>query len=150
MSITTPKRAALVLATAWLSTSLAAQPQRPPQPADPTQAQADTPALAYRSALQTYRPWREQAPGNWRALNDEVTRIGGWRSYLREVNEPAATPAALPAATPALALPATPTGAGAGAPTAPASAAPGSPAAAPPRAPSGQTPAPKGHHHGHH
>ncbi len=88
---------------------------------DPADPQARVPLLHYRSGLQAYRPWAEQRSGNWRALNDEVTRIGGWRSYLREVHQaPAArsTPAA--PVTPGL--------------RAPAAASPAAPTAAPPDA----------------
>lgn len=149
MNVKTPRHAALALLALCLGPSLAAAPDRTAPAPGPDQAQAPVPGLAYRSALQAYRPWREQAPGNWRQLNDEVTRIGGWRSYLREVNQtptlhapspsftpplaPAlAPPAAAPAATPA----ATPVN-GASATT-----------AAPPTAAAKSTPKPP--HHGHH
>jgi hypothetical protein len=132
---------AVALVLAGPAAPVVAQPARPaptpPASADPTRAQAPVPALAYRSALQNYRPWREQAPGDWRALNDEVTRIGGWRSYLREVHQAPATPAdATPKPTPALATPATVS------PTPRSEAAP-RPAAEP-------IPPRKGHSHGHH
>ncbi len=59
-----------------------AQPR--PDPADPT---ARVPAAAYRSPFADYRPLGDEAVGNWRAANDEVGRIGGWREYAREVQE---------------------------------------------------------------
>lgn len=160
MKVLTFRHAAAALGAIALSASLAAQPSRQtpaPQPsraADPTQAQADVPALAYRSALNTFRPWGEQAPGDWRALNDEVTRIGGWRSYLREVNQAPAAPAPSKASTPALAPPAAaPASASASAGTAngpatgpvSAEAAAGNSTSTPTA-----TPTPKGSHHGHH
>ncbi|MDQ8020709.1 MAG: hypothetical protein REI94_02645 [Moraxellaceae bacterium] len=40
-----------------------------------------------------YRAFRDEAPRNWREVNDEVARAGGWRAYLREAqreNAPAA------------------------------------------------------------
>jgi hypothetical protein len=90
---------------AWAQTP--ASGQAPPSdqtgPAlDAGQAAAAVPALVYRSALQTYRPWREQSLGDWRALNAQANRVGGWRSYLREVHQAPATPAAQPT-TPGLA-----------------------------------------------
>lgn len=75
---------------------------------DPAQRQAEAPQPVYRSAFGLYRPWQEQALGDWRALNDRVGRIGGWRTYLREAHAPEpASPATMtappmePGATPA-------------------------------------------------
>jgi hypothetical protein len=77
--------------------------------ADPGERQADAPRPAYRSAFSLYRPWHDQAVGDWRALNDRVGRIGGWRTYLREAQEPEPREAgAAPAAPAAGATPAAP------------------------------------------
>lgn len=132
---------AVALALSGLAAPAVAQPAprvspgTPTAPSDPIQVQAPVPALAYRSALQSYRPWREQGPGDWRALNDEVTRIGGWRSYLREVQQTPEAPARTAPHTPALATSTAPAGTDAG----PAPHTPAEPAAAR-----------KGHAHGHH
>lgn len=55
---------------------------------DPAQTQADVLRPAYRSAFGAYRPWQDQAVGDWRALNDRVGRVGGWRTYLKQAQEP--------------------------------------------------------------
>lgn len=68
---------------------------------DPLDAQAPLPPLIYRSALQGYRPNVEAAVGNWPAANEQVGRIGGWRAYAREAQQPDAVPAAAPLDTPA-------------------------------------------------
>ena len=67
--------------------------------ADPTRAQAEVPAARHQSALQTYRRAAdpEPKPDAWRAANDTVTRIGGWRTYAREPLPGEAKPAAAPA-----------------------------------------------------
>lgn len=83
----------------------------PPSP-DPTRADAPQGPLAYRSPFEGYRPHRDITPGPWRAMNDEVARIGGWKAYAREAHEAATTKApsegrAAPAA-PATAAPKTP------------------------------------------
>lgn len=57
-------------------------------PKDPTQAQTPVPPLAYTSALARYKRLSDPPPPNWRAANDEVERIGGWRAYLREAQRP--------------------------------------------------------------
>ena len=58
-----------------------AQPNNPP--CDTANISGDT------SPWASYRPWRDQAVGDWRQANDLVGRIGGWRTYAREVAPPA-------------------------------------------------------------
>lgn len=82
------------------------------------------PALpAWRSAFEGYRPFADEPLTSWRESNDNVGRIGGWRAYAREAQQPAApatattpspgvspapaTPAILPPAGPAVPPPAT-------------------------------------------
>ena len=66
-----------------------AQPR--PDPADPA---VQVPAAEYRSSFAGYRPLGEEAVGDWRAANDEVRRIGGWREYAREAQGAADKPGA--------------------------------------------------------
>lgn len=70
---------AACLATAALTSPVEAQ--MPSDSADPV---ARVPAATYRSPFAGYRPLGDDAVGNWRAANDEVGRIGGWREYARE------------------------------------------------------------------
>lgn len=58
-----------------------------PRP-DPLDAQASVPAVAYRSPLAGYRMLADSPPLGWREANDTVRAIGGWRSYLREAQQP--------------------------------------------------------------
>lgn len=58
---------------------------------DPTRADVRANPLPYRSPFDGYRPHRDIAPGPWRAMNDEVARIGGWKAYAREVHEATAS-----------------------------------------------------------
>lgn len=62
--------------------------------ASPLDATADVPAVTYDSAFTRYRPHADQALRSWKDANDNVGRIGGWRSYAREAaqEEPAAAP----------------------------------------------------------
>jgi hypothetical protein len=68
----------------------------PVQPtlADPLDPQAPVPQTVHRSALAGYRAYQALPPPDWRAANDKVGRIGGWRVYLREAQQPATDPAA--------------------------------------------------------
>lgn len=94
----------------------AATAQTPPSAApstakaDPLDARATVPALAYESALNRYRRAGVDKPVDqpmpWRGSNDTAARIGGWRAYAREAQQPDAAPAApAPASTPAKAEP---------------------------------------------
>jgi hypothetical protein len=47
-------------------------------------------AHVYRSAFEGYRPFGDEPAVPWREANDAVGRIGGWRAYAREAQEPAA------------------------------------------------------------
>lgn len=77
-------------------TTAYAQPPSPPAARsvrpDPLDPQASVPALRYASPLAAYRRVGEDSPVPWREANDVVTRIGGWRTYLREAQR--ATPVA--------------------------------------------------------
>jgi hypothetical protein len=59
-------------------------------PASALDASAAVPTLVYRSSLATYRRHSMEQPLSWREANDKVGRIGGWRAYAREANEPEA------------------------------------------------------------
>ncbi len=74
--------AAIAMAASWVATVVA---QTPADPADP---EAKVPAAAYRSPFEGYRALGDEAVGDWRAANEEVGRIGGWREYAREAQAP--------------------------------------------------------------
>ena len=51
--------------------------------------------LKFDSVLSGYKPMTDQKLGSWREANDTVSRIGGWRTYLREAqSKDSATPSA--------------------------------------------------------
>jgi hypothetical protein len=66
---------------------------------DPSNGNALVPPVKYQSPFHGYRPLGEDKAIPWKAANDEVQRIGGWREYAREAREPA-TPAPPGAAAP--------------------------------------------------
>ena len=79
----------LLPAVCAVATPLVAQAQGTPRAApDPLDAEATVPAVVYRSALTTYRRANDAKPVPWRAANDTVGRIGGWRAYAREASRP--------------------------------------------------------------
>lgn len=74
-------------------------------PPDPLDAAAPVPALRHDSVTARHRPLAEQPVAPWKASNDTVGRIGGWRAYAREVQQGASAPAARPTDAPAPAAP---------------------------------------------
>lgn len=84
---------------AWAVLSAAAltaqaQPAGKTQRPDPLDAAASVPAQRYESAFARYRGLGGEKPVSWREANDTVARIGGWRVYAREAQQPDSPPAA--------------------------------------------------------
>ncbi len=62
---------------------------------DPLDASAAVPPVIHRSAFTQYRHLAPAKLDAWKAANDKVGRIGGWRSYAREAAQnPAPAPPA--------------------------------------------------------
>lgn len=55
--------------------------------------------LQFESVLSRYKPMTDQKLGSWREANDTVTRIGGWRTYLKESQAPDAPVTTAPGTT---------------------------------------------------
>ena len=82
--------AAALLATLAAQAQPAAKAARP----DPLDPKASVPALGYVSSFSQYRLLGDEKPASWRDANDTVTRIGGWRAYAREAQQPDPAPVA--------------------------------------------------------
>ena len=80
-----------VLATLCGSAAIAAAPEA----ANPLE---QTPTIQYQSPFRDYRPLGENKLTPWKAANDEVGKIGGWRVYAREASEPAQSLPTMPIA----------------------------------------------------
>lgn len=72
--------------------SVRAQAAEQASATQPYNAMADVPVAGYRSALSGYRTFQDEKVSSWRASNDNVARIGGWRFYAREAREPEPAP----------------------------------------------------------
>lgn len=98
---------------ALCAVALAAAAQTPPSAArkpDPLDPGAGVPAVAYESAFSRDRRTVDDKAIPWREANDTAARIGGWRAYARDAQQPdpaASAPAATPAqpATKAMPMP---------------------------------------------
>lgn len=66
----------------------------------PLDAAAPTRPLAHHPAFVHYRRHVDPVPLEWKASNDNVARIGGWRAHAHEANMPAGAPPEAPAASP--------------------------------------------------
>lgn len=95
-----------LLLTAFLAAQMQAQAQtaaatRP----DPLNPKAQVPAMRYESSFGQVRRVADDKPLAWRDANEAVARIGGWRVYAREAQQPdpaqSPTPAVPPAQAPA-------------------------------------------------
>lgn len=75
----TPRRLACSAAALALAAGLA---HAEPPPTAPTDTAAP---------LEVYQSWRDAPVADWRAANERVHAVGGWRTYLRESQGDAAS-----------------------------------------------------------
>lgn len=61
-------------------------------PAMPSTKPVVTAPLPYKSAFEGYQAYGDDKMTSWKAANDEVARIGGWREYARQALQPENTP----------------------------------------------------------
>jgi hypothetical protein len=64
--------------------------------------------LRYESVFARYKSYRDEKTGSWLGANETVDRIGGWRAYAREAQQPAAAAPPVTSATAAPGGPAKP------------------------------------------
>lgn len=95
---------AVLLAAALfaLLTAAQAQPSAKAARPDPLDPKASVTTLRYESSFARYRLLGEEKPVSWRDANDTVTRIGGWRVYAREAQQPDPAPIPAPVSAPAV------------------------------------------------
>lgn len=86
--------AAWLLALSAAALTAHAQPAARAARPDPLDPKASIPTLSYQSSLSQYRRVDDGKPISWRDANDTVTRIGGWRVYAREAQQPDAAASA--------------------------------------------------------
>jgi hypothetical protein len=76
-----------IAAVFFTNFALAQEANSQPLP-DPVDAQIAAPPLIYISSLKDYHPFGDQKVESWKELNDNVARVGGWRAYARQAQEP--------------------------------------------------------------
>ena len=84
----------LALSSATLLAGHASAQTKTPALAAPPSAAAPAP---FKSAFEGYRAYSDDKMTGWKAANDEVARIGGWREYAKQAQnielKPENTPA---------------------------------------------------------
>jgi hypothetical protein len=83
-----PPRAAFAIALTAIAAASGAQTAAPA--ATDLQAANGAADLGYRSPFEGYQRFTQEQVGSWKAANDNVGRIGGWREYAKEARPPAA------------------------------------------------------------
>lgn len=61
---------------------------RAPSTSPSPQTMTETAPAAFRSALEGYKPYTDEKTVNWKEVNDNAGRIGGWREYAKEASQP--------------------------------------------------------------
>jgi hypothetical protein len=52
--------------------------------------------VSYTSPIANYQPFVDEKVTSWKAANDKVGQIGGWRAYAKEAQQPDNTPTLAP------------------------------------------------------
>lgn len=112
-----PRALPILFCAVFLTAQALAQPTPNVRRPDPLDPKAEVPALRHESTMTQYRRLSDEKILSWRDANDAVARIGGWRVYAREAQQPdpaaankPAAPTQAPAPSPAPAALSTPTG----------------------------------------
>lgn len=82
-------RIAVAAVAACLSAPAVAQERSGTPARDPADPGSVVAPVVYSSPFSGYRRYADGEVGPWRAVNDEVGRIGGWKVYARESYEAA-------------------------------------------------------------
>ena len=79
-----PGRLSLLALSLWAATAALAQTAPaapPPQKKSPATSVA---APSFQSAMDGYKPHKDEKTGSWKEANELTARIGGWRAYAKE------------------------------------------------------------------
>ena len=73
----------IYLAGTALGLMVASATHAQPGATAPTSAKS----VAHPSAFEGYKPYADIPVGNWKAANDTVAQIGGWRAYAKQAQQ---------------------------------------------------------------
>ena len=72
--------------------------EAPPLVSPSKTAAAVAPAFAYHSVFSHYQAFNDHSVASWSQTNEQVQKIGGWRAYAKESNQPEAGVVSTPTA----------------------------------------------------
>lgn len=78
---------ALMLAGATHAQPGTTAPSPASQSVSPTSTPTSTKSVAHPPAFEGYKPYADVPVGNWKAANDTVAQIGGWRAYAKQAQQ---------------------------------------------------------------
>ena len=81
------------VAAAALGAILGSSASAQPTAVTPTSASSEK-SVDSPSVFDGYKPYTDEPLGNWKAANDNVGQIGGWREYAKQAQQPDNMPAA--------------------------------------------------------
>lgn len=74
-----------VSVAAFWATVAVAQPKPTPSPTPSVAPRmSEVVPAGFQSVLERYKPYTDEEIVNWKAANDTVAQIGGWRAYAKE------------------------------------------------------------------
>lgn len=79
---------------AMLGSAAYAQAAAVTSPSSVTSAPSSEKSIASPSVFDGYKTYTDEPLGNWKAANDNVAHIGGWREYAKQAQQPDNMPAA--------------------------------------------------------
>lgn len=82
----THDHAAMTISKPTTAAATATMPALPVAPVVRTDASSIT--LPYESVFTRYQSYRDEKAASWREANETVSRIGGWRAYAKEAQQP--------------------------------------------------------------
>ena len=89
----------VALSSAMLMVGHAGAQTNMPAPPDLAASAVGATPAPFKSAFEGYQTYSDDKMTNWRAANDEVARIGGWREYAKQAQALEVKPLATPAST---------------------------------------------------
>ena len=81
------------VAAAALGAILGSSASAQPTAVTPTSASSEK-SVDSPSVFDGYKPYTDEPLGNWKAANDNVGQIGGWREYAKQAQQSDNMPAA--------------------------------------------------------
>ena len=74
--------------TAHAQSSIAPAASAPHSASSSAALKTESASAPFRSAMQGYKPYTDEKTVDWKQANDSTGKIGGWREYAKEAQQP--------------------------------------------------------------